>query len=145
MLQIALICDIILFEVRNMSEQFIEIGKRIKELREKNSMTLEEVGNSLQVHKTTIMRWENGQTEKIKLPMLEALSKLFKVSPDYLITGKKDLMFEEINNITKSEKSMLLKFRELAPDDQKYIAGLIDRFHETIDAVIIKENIKKTD
>lgn len=47
--------------------------------------------------------------------------------------------------MSKEEKSMLLKFRELAPDDQKYIAGLIDRFHETIDAVIIKENIKKTD
>lgn len=63
---------------------FEEVGKRLKLAREKNKITLEEAGNKVGVHKSTILRWENGETEKIKLPMLETLANYYNVNPVWL-------------------------------------------------------------
>ena len=36
------------------------------------------------MHKSTVLRWENGETEKIKLPVLETLAKYYGVNPAWL-------------------------------------------------------------
>ena len=48
---------------------FEKVGSRLKRARELNHITLEEAGKKVDVHKSTISRWENGETEKIKLPL----------------------------------------------------------------------------
>lgn len=62
-----------------------KVGKRLREAREENNITLEEAGKTVDVHKSTVLRWENGETEKIKLPILETLAKLYKVNPLWLM------------------------------------------------------------
>jgi repressor LexA len=58
-------------------EYFKKIGERIKQSRLDAKLSLEEVGKPLGYHKTTIMRWEKGQTEKIGLPSIQMLSNIF--------------------------------------------------------------------
>lgn len=63
---------------------FEKVGKRLKEARERNKITLEEAGKKVDVHKSTVLRWENGETEKIKLPILETLADYYNVNPVWL-------------------------------------------------------------
>ena len=62
-----------------------KISNKLKELREEKNYTLEFIAEKLDVNKSTILRWENGETAKIKLPIIEAIAKIFNVSPAWLL------------------------------------------------------------
>ena len=64
---------------------FKEVGKRLKQARLNKHISLEEAGKVVDVHKSTILRWENGEIEKIKLPILKALSALYDVNLSWLL------------------------------------------------------------
>ena len=62
------------------------VGKRIKYLREKNSLEAQKLAQDLQVGKSTLSNWENDR----RTPDLETLKKIanyFNVSTDYLLLG----------------------------------------------------------
>lgn len=62
-----------------------KVGQRLKFAREAKHITLEEAGKIVGVHKSTILRWENGNTEKFKVPILEALADLYEVNPAWIM------------------------------------------------------------
>lgn len=64
---------------------FEEVGNRLKQAREEKHITLEEAGAKVGVHKSTVLRWENGETGKIKLPIIEALADYYNVNPVWLM------------------------------------------------------------
>ncbi|MGN1059987.1 MAG: helix-turn-helix domain-containing protein [Clostridia bacterium] len=68
----------------------INIGQRIKKRREQIGLSLQDVADKLDVNRSSVMRWENGETSRIKLPMIEKLAQILQTSPDYLI-GYKDV------------------------------------------------------
>lgn len=61
------------------------VGNRLKQSREKQNISLEEAGNRVGVNKSTILRWENGQTEKFKLTTLEILATFYDVNTEWLM------------------------------------------------------------
>ena len=63
----------------------MSIGKRIKERRETLGLTLEAVGCELGVHRSTILRYESGDTQRISLPTIEKLAAILKTTPSYLM------------------------------------------------------------
>ncbi|MBR2500443.1 MAG: LexA family transcriptional regulator [Clostridia bacterium] len=63
------------------------IGERIKNMRKNKDLSLQKIAEYLDVNRSSIMRWERGETSKIKLPMVEKLASLFDTSPQYLLTG----------------------------------------------------------
>ena len=64
------------------------IGERIKNLRKRKDLSLQNVADSLDVNRSSVMRWEKGETSKIKLPIIEKLASIFGTSAQYLLTGK---------------------------------------------------------
>lgn len=64
---------------------FEKVGKRLKHARELRHITLEDAGKKVDVHKSTVLRWENGETEKIKLPIIEILASYYRVNPVWLM------------------------------------------------------------
>lgn len=60
------------------------IGYRIKQARDDADLTLEHLAAALELHKSTVQRYESGQVKKIKLPILESMAKLLNVNPDWL-------------------------------------------------------------
>lgn len=85
---------------------FEEVGNRLKQAREENHITLEEAGSRVGVHKSTVLRWENGETEKIKLPIIKALADYYRVNPVWLMgydvdkyVTKKDALGNPITHI----------------------------------------------
>lgn len=67
------------------------IGARIKQRREQLKMTQEELGNLLSLNKSTINRYESGEVQKIKIPILHALSKALDVDPNWLALKSDDM------------------------------------------------------
>ena len=61
------------------------VGKRLKQAREEKGISLEDAGKKVGVNKSTILRWENGQTEKFKIPTLEILADYYSVNPSWLV------------------------------------------------------------
>jgi len=72
----------------NLTEsEFIEVGKRISACRKEAGMTLDEVGQLLGLHRSSVLRYENGHTKQIKLVILERLAQIFETTPEYLMSG----------------------------------------------------------
>ena len=83
---------------------FEKVGKRLKQAREQKHITLEEAGKKVDVHKSTVLRWENGETEKIKIPVIEILSKYYDVNPVWLMGYDVPMERNFDNNITGVNK-----------------------------------------
>lgn len=60
------------------------IGERIKELRNQRNMTLEEVGNYLNIARATVHKYECGKITNIPHDKILQLAQLFNVSPAYI-------------------------------------------------------------
>lgn len=71
------------------SNEHKEIGRRIALRRKELGYTLAEVAAEVGVVPSTIQRYEKGQFEKIKVPVIEAIASALHVNPSWLI-GKTD-------------------------------------------------------
>jgi len=78
----------------------IEIGKRIKEAREKCGITQKEVAKKIGVADSTVLRYEKGSISKIKLPVLESIANALNVNPMWLI-GKSESKTNENLDLSK--------------------------------------------
>lgn len=97
-----------------------EIGKRIKISREAASMSLNDVALKLGVNKSTILRYENGETSKVKAPIIEELAAVLRVSPHYLMgwtddpaIGVSDMPVVDGIPLTSNECDLVMLFRQL--------------------------------
>ena len=62
-------------------------GERIKEVRKKNRMTLEQFGNILGVTKVAISNIENGK-RNVTEQMRKSICREFRIDPIWLSTGE---------------------------------------------------------
>jgi len=87
----------------------MEIGKRIKKIRQDKSMKQEEFGVTLGVNRQAISRLESGR-QVVDQDILSHLWEKFQVSPHWVITGE-DLGSAQENSKLRKEldhtKSML--------------------------------------
>ncbi len=62
-----------------------DIGGKIKKLRSKQGLTLEQVANIVGVGKSTVAKWENGRITNMKRDKISKLAEALRVSPTYLM------------------------------------------------------------
>lgn len=74
----------------------MELGKRLKDLRNKHNITQEEFADKLYVSRQTISSWENDKSYP-DIHSLLMISELFKISLDDLVKGDIEIMEEKIN------------------------------------------------
>ena len=68
----------------------MNIGLYIKELRQKKSMTQEELGQHVGVQRAAVQKWESGKTQNLKRTTISKLALLFEVSPATFIDEDSD-------------------------------------------------------
>ena len=71
-------------------------NKRIRDLREDNHLTQEDLATQLGISKRTLLRYESGVSEPT-ISVLISLSLLFNVSVDYIIGTKDPTEIDEIS------------------------------------------------
>lgn len=68
----------------------MHMGQIIKMLRERNGWTQEQLGEKVGIKKAAINKYESGNVENMKRKMILELSKIFEVSPSYLLGSEDD-------------------------------------------------------
>lgn len=63
----------------------IEIGNRIRETRKKRNMSMKELGKRVNLHESTISRYEKGEIQALDIEKLKEFAKALDVSSSYLI------------------------------------------------------------
>lgn len=63
----------------------MNIGERIKSRRLELGMTLEDIGVALGVNRSTVKRYEDGDTERISPKTIEKLAIILKTTPENLM------------------------------------------------------------
>ena len=97
-------------------------GDRIKQLRIRNNMTLEELGARVGVGKSTVRKWETGAIANMRRDKIAKLA-------DALGTTVMDIMgLEEVDDTTApglslspDESQLIQDYRGLTPPGQEYI------------------------
>jgi transcriptional regulator with XRE-family HTH domain len=86
----------------------MNLGQRLKHLREKSNLTLEEVGKQIGVNKATVQRYESGVLD-VTRKMAIKLADILQTTPAYIMgwSEKDDL------NFTDDEKCIIIKYRLL--------------------------------
>lgn len=86
-----------------------KIGMFLKELRIKNNMTQEQLGERIGVTNKTISRWETGKY-MAPIECLKLLSELYQISINEILAGKK---LNEKDYKDEAEKNIVTTFEEL--------------------------------
>lgn len=124
----------------------IEIGKRIKQERERLNLTLKDIALDIGVAISTIQRYENGLIKEIKLPVIQAIANSLSVNPDWLI-GKNNSKYVKTENkeITDLNQQRLNDIYNTLTDEykEKAIALLIELSIECSEKQIKKANENK--
>ena len=87
---------------------FFMIANKIKELRKKNKLTLDEVADALNTSKQTIHRYENGIISNIPHEKIERLAEILSVSPSELMGwDDTEYTYQNISPITTKRLQMI--------------------------------------
>jgi len=75
-------------EKRNISQ----LAVKLRVLKEESGKSLEEIADVLGINRSTVKRWLDGSTAKIKRKYIDNLERLFEVSPGYLRDSEEKLI-----------------------------------------------------
>lgn len=101
----------------------MDMSEKIKHLRTKYNMTLEEVGNAVGVGKSTVRKWETGQIANMRRDKIAILAKTLHTTPAYLMgweDDETDINYSNIDNIFKIEKKKIPLLGEIACGEPIY-------------------------
>lgn len=97
------------------------MGNRIRQKRVENNMSMEELGKKLGVHRAAIGKWENGDVDNIKRTSIEKMSRLFGVSPSWLMG------YDDPTNVSLSYTAPNSEPVKVKPDHSPIIGKTSDR------------------
>ncbi|HEX3025918.1 MAG TPA: helix-turn-helix transcriptional regulator [Clostridia bacterium] len=116
----------------------MSIGNRIRERRESLGLTLEEIGTRLGVNRSTVKRYESGETKRIPISTIKKLASILNTTPEYLLgldqskegSGNKEefdpdviILARLVQNIPKEKREMLGRIihtmSEIADEEMK--------------------------
>ena len=101
------------------------IGKMLRERRNELSLTQRQVANYVGVTEATVSRWESGDIDNMRRDKIASLAAVLRMSP-LLIMGDDSVLYVQVPP-TSEELNLIDDYRTLAPEDEKFIFGMIKR------------------
>lgn len=101
-------------------------GNRIRELRLKNNLTLDDVARHLDVGRQTIYKYEHGTVTNIPLENLEKMAALFNVTPGYLAGWSDDLPIPPPDEPANDDVRLLIRgLNKLSPEQLEQATNMM--------------------
>lgn len=109
-----------------------QLGQRLKFVREIKKISLEELASLVGLNKSTISRYERGEIDNPKLPVIQALGDALHVNPLWLIGKSDDMTYTPPGgDVTLyrpsnlfSHVKILRKSKEQSPQDVAFAIGI---------------------
>lgn len=119
----------------------ILLGKRIKEARIERHFTLDNLSDAIGLNKSTVSRYERGEIDNPKLPVIQAIASALHTNPSWLIGKSEEKSYTPPNSdFTLLEPCNLFKplrvlreARELSLDQVAYCIGISKDDYEAIE------------
>lgn len=113
----------------------MDMGQKIKQLREQKGMTLEELGDKVGVGKSTVRKWETGMIANMRRDKISKLASALGVSSSYLMDWEENLTDENADLIPDILSDSVLiehikKLRQLNKEHQQTIYDNIAYWYE---------------
>ncbi len=113
----------------------MDMGQKIKLLREQKRMTLEELGDKVGVGKSTVRKWETGIIANMKRDKIAKIANALDVSPSYLMGWDDNLKTDNADLIPDILSDSVLiehvkKLRKLNKEHQQTIYDNIAYWYE---------------
>lgn len=90
----------------------VELGLRIKQERESQELTLQNIADRTGVASSTIQRYEAGNFSKIKLPVINSIAFALNVNPAWILGKTEDKVpINNIRNISKHNENSTVKIK----------------------------------
>ncbi|HQB32367.1 MAG TPA: helix-turn-helix transcriptional regulator [Erysipelotrichaceae bacterium] len=68
-----------------LKQQKIDIGKRLKQARKDKGLTMAQLGELVDLHHSTISRYENGMIDRLDVRKLKEFAKVLDVTPEWIV------------------------------------------------------------
>lgn len=109
------------------SGDYMNIGERIKALRENLNLTLEDVGDYIGVNKATVQRYESGNID-IKRNIAIKLSEILKTTPSYIM-GWDNINSNDNNvEISTEAKKIAVLYDKASDDDKNVVNAVLEKY-----------------
>ena len=103
-----------------------DISELIRKRRNELGLSMQDVADHLNINKSTVCRWEQGKTDRIKRNELALLSEILHLPIELLLGLKKDITVEDARTV--NQKNEIIKLINQVSDDDELL--LIKRFIE---------------
>lgn len=118
-------------------------SNRLKDLRRNGNLSQEELANNLDINRTSIVHYENGDSGRIPRPdTLNQMADFFNVSIDYLLDRTGDITEDEEQFVSDTE---ILPISELHKKYQITIDGELASDEELEAAISFVRSLRKKD
>ena len=118
--------------IENATTESLDIGKRLKQLRDASELTQEEVGKLIGVTKATINRYETGEID-IKRTVAIKLAAVFNVLPAYIMGWTDNPTEENKPDNAELEENIIMYHRDgktvkkkMSKEQMKMLSSMID-------------------
>ena len=105
------------------------MAQRIKALRQKKGLTLEQVADVVGVGKSTVRKWETGMIANMRRDKIADLAKALGTTPAYLMGWEDENLEKESSpsepQLTEGEKVLLDLFRRVPEEHQQIVLQMI--------------------
>lgn len=113
----------------------MDMGQKIKTLREQKGMTLEDLGNKVGVGKSTVRKWETGIIANMKRDKIAKVANALDVEPAYLMGWEDNLTDDNADLIPDILSDSILiehimKLKQLNREHQQTIYDNIAYWYE---------------
>lgn len=132
-----------------------QIGIRIRQAREACGLNRKELASKISVAASTITRYENGEIEKPKIPVIDSIARALDVNPmwlsgkspyeksqDMIKSWRNDIptnFNSSFSDISAHEQELLKKYRALPDPVKNTIDDLINLQYESIQPKVEKD------
>ena len=103
------------------------MAQKIKELRKKRNLTLEQVASVVGVGKSTVRKWETGMIANMKRDKIASLAKALDTTPAYLMGWEESPINELPQNIIDDVLvELLTSLSELTGEERAKVSAFIE-------------------
>ena len=118
----------------------MEVQEIIRYRRLELGLSIREVAAALGVAPSTVSRYESSDIQNMGIDKIEALSKVLKCSPAYLMGWEDNVTSEPASVVSSDEKRLLYLYKSLNPDGKQ---KLIERAEELHNLGYVKGDVAK--